>query len=166
FLSTAHISPAEIVALVTRARELGVAKICVTHPFVKVPNLDMPTLEEVVRLGGMPEFGYCTVSPAWQYASPDKIVEAVGRVGASRCLLVSDTGQRHNPMPSEALRVFSQTIFEKGVSEDDVALMIQRNPGDLLELDSAPELPDDTADTWARAMADRGDGAHADGQVQ
>jgi len=41
-LGTAHISPKEIVALVTRARELGVEKICVTHPFDKAPNLDLP----------------------------------------------------------------------------------------------------------------------------
>jgi hypothetical protein len=89
----------------------------------------------------MPEFGYCTISPAWQYAAPEKIVAAIGRVGASRCLLVSDTGQRHNPMPSEALRVFAQTVFEKGVSEQDVVTMIGRNPHDLLDLDGADAPP-------------------------
>ena len=30
----------------------------------------------------MPKFGYCTVSLAWQYASPDKIGEAVRRMAA------------------------------------------------------------------------------------
>ena len=106
-----------------------------------MPNLDLDTVEEVARLGAMPEFGYCTISPAWQYAAPEKIVAAVRRVGASRCLLVCDTGQRHNPMPSEALRVFAQTIFEKGVSEQDVLTMIGRNPHDLLDLDSADAPP-------------------------
>ena len=61
---------------------------------------------------------------------------------------MSDTGQRHNPMPSEALRVFAQTVFEKGVSEQDVVTMISRNPYDLLELDTAdaPPRPLDLAD--------------------
>src|SRR5919109_272427 len=127
--------------VVKEARDVGVEKIVVTHPFFKVPNLDLDTVEEVARLGAMPEFGYCTISPAWQYAAPEKIVAAVGRVGASRCLLVSDTGQRHNPMPSEALRVFAQTVFEKGVSEQDVVTMIGRNPHDLLDLDSADAPP-------------------------
>jgi hypothetical protein len=147
-LGTCHLSPAEIVALVREARDVGVEKIVVTHPFFKVPNLDLDTVEEVARLGAMPEFGYCTISPAWQYAAPEKIVAAIGRVGASRCLLVSDTGQRHNPMPSEALRVFAQTVFEKGVSEQDVVTMISRNPGDLLDLDAAapPPRPLDLAD--------------------
>jgi Family of unknown function (DUF6282) len=147
-LGTCHLSPAEIVTLVREARDAGVEKIVVTHPFFKVPNLDLDTVEEVARLGAMPEFGYCTISPAWQYAAPEKIVAAIGRVGASRCLLVSDTGQRHNPLPSEALRVFAQTVFEKGVSEQDVVTMISRNPRDLLDLDNAapPPRPLDLAD--------------------
>jgi len=33
---------------------------------IVVPNFDLDTLEEVARMGAMPEFGYCTVSPAWQ----------------------------------------------------------------------------------------------------
>lgn len=150
-LATSHLSPKEIVALVTEARDAGVQKIVVTHPFFKVPSLDLATIEELGRLGAMPEFGYCTVSPAWQYAAPEKIVEAVRRVGASRCLLVSDTGQRHNPLPSEALRVFAQTVFEKGIAEQDVQRMIARNPYDLLELDSAREpTADDIA--WAERL--------------
>ena len=81
-LGTCHLSPAEIVALVREARDVGVEKIVVTHPFFRVPNLDLDTVEEVARLGAMPEFGYCTISPAWQYAAPEKIVAAVRRVGA------------------------------------------------------------------------------------
>jgi hypothetical protein len=152
-LGTCHLSPKEIVALVKEASTLGVRKVVVTHPFFRVPNLDLPTLEEVVRLGGMPEFGYCTVSPAWQYASPNKVVEAIARVGASRCLLVSDTGQRHNPFPSEALRIFAQTLYEKGVTEEDVYTMISHNPANLLELDSAPPLVNDIEETWLAALA-------------
>jgi hypothetical protein len=159
-LGTCHLSPKEIVALVREGRKMGIQKIVVTHPFFKVPNLDLPTLEELVRLGGMPEFGYCTVSPAWQYASPDKVAHAINTVGASRCLLVSDAGQRHNPMPSDALRIFAQTLYEKGVSEDDVLTMIAKNPADLLELDSAPPVIEDTAETWAAAQAFYGDQPH------
>lgn len=153
-LGTCHLSPREIVTLVREARNLGIEKIVVTHPFFKVPNLDLDTIEELVRLGAMPEFGYCTVSPAWQYAAPEKIAAAVARVGASRCLLVSDTGQRHNPMPDEALRIFGQTLFEKGVSEPDVYKMIRDNPNDLLDVDATPEGPDDSDRLWAAAMLD------------
>ena len=150
-LGTCHLSPREIVTLVREARQMGVEKIVVTHPFFKVPNLDIPTIEELARLGAMPEFGYCTVSPAWQYAAPDKIVEAISRVGASRCLLVSDTGQRHNPMPHEALRIFGQTLFEKGVSSEDVTTMIATNPANLLDVESSFE-PSEADVQWARGL--------------
>lgn len=152
-LGTCHLSPREIVALVKEARDVGVEKIVVTHPFFKVPSLDISTIEEIVRLGAMPEFGYCTVSPAWQYSEPQKLVETVARVGASRCLLVSDTGQRHNPLPSEALRLFAQTLLEKGVKENDIHRMIRDNPADLLELDSVPWVPSEEDRAWARSLA-------------
>jgi hypothetical protein len=152
-LGTCHLSPKEIVALVKEARASGVEKIVVTHPFFKVPNLDLDTLEEVARLGGMPEFGYCTVSPAWHYSTPEFVAEAINRIGASRCLLVSDTGQRHNPLPSEALRVFAQTLFEKGVEETDIHTMISANQYDLLDLGSADSGPSDADRTWAAALS-------------
>lgn len=135
-LGTCHLSPTEIVALVRAAAERKIQKVVVTHPFFKVPNLDMPTLEEIVRLGAYAEFGYCTVSPAWHYATPEKVAEAISRVGASRCLLVSDTGQRHNPFPHEALRIFVQTLYEQGVAESDIDHMIRKNPVDLLDVES------------------------------
>jgi hypothetical protein len=153
-LGTCHLSPDEIMVLVAQARELGVEKIVVTHPFFKVPKLTLQAIEELVRLGAMPEFGYCTVSPAWQYSSPEIVAEAILRVGASRCLLVSDTGQRHNPLPSEALRVFAQTLFERGIEDDkSIRAMISNNPYDLLDLDSRTDVPSDADSTWARALA-------------
>ena len=152
-LGTAHLSPREIVALVREAKSCGVEKIVVTHPYFKVPNFDLDTLEEVARLGAMPEFGYCTVSPAWQYASVDKIVQSIERIGASRCLLVSDTGQRHNPMPAEALRVFAQTVFEKGIPLDAVTRMISDNPLDLLDVDGTDEPTLEDIE-WARNLVE------------
>lgn len=150
-LGTCHLSPREIVALVKEAKDVGVSKIVVTHPFFKVPNLDLDTIEELGRLGAMPEFGYCTISPAWQYAAPGKILEAIRRVGTSRCLLVSDTGQRHNPLPSEALRALAQTMFEKGNTEHDIHQMISHNPHDLLELDTQTGPSEDDL-AWAAQL--------------
>ena len=135
------------------ARSVGVEKIVITHPYFRVPNIDLDTLEEVARMGAMPEFGYCTVSPAWQYAAPEKIAASVDRIGASRCLLVSDTGQRHNPLPSEALRIFAQTVFEKGVPMEQVTRMITDNPMQLLDVDADQE-PSAADLAWARSLVE------------
>jgi hypothetical protein len=163
-LGTCHLSPREIVALVKQARQTGVQKILITHPFFKVPHLDLETLEELVRMGGTAEFGYCTISPAWHYATPEQIVHAIQRIGASHAVLMSDTGQRHNPLPPEALRVFAQTLFEKGLSEDEIKQMIVTNPTNLLEPGRELEPLEEIAHTWSAVLATNGDG-HQDGRA-
>jgi len=51
--------------------------------------------------------------------------------------------------------VFAQTVFEKGVSEQDVVAMISRNPHDLLDLDAADAPPRPVDLAWAaRLQAD------------
>jgi hypothetical protein len=155
-LGTAHLSPREILALVKHARELKVQKILITHPFFKVPNLDLDTLEELIRLGATAEFGYCTISPAWHYATPEQKVHAIKRIGASHAVLMSDTGQRHNPLPSEALRVFAQTLFEKGLEEKEVRQMIVQNPRDLLEPERSTESAEEIQNTWVAAFGSNG----------
>lgn len=144
-LSTCHLSVPEIRRLVPLARERGVEKIMITHPFFKVPGLDLETLRELIGHGAYAEFGYCTISPMWNHASLSSVVEAIGALGASRCILMSDCGQRHNPMPAEALRVFAQSVHESGVLEQDVQQMIRHNPLDLLELPPRDDVPADVA---------------------
>ena len=50
-LSTCHLSVREIELLVTAARERGVEKIMITHPFFKVPNLDLDRTAAAGRAG-------------------------------------------------------------------------------------------------------------------
>lgn len=166
-LGTCHLSPREIKALVPRARQAGVEKILITHPFFKVPNLDLDTLEDLVRQGATAEFGYCTISPSWHYATPERIVEAVRRIGSERAVLMSDVGQRHNPLPSEALRIFAQALFEKGLSEEEVRRMIVQNPRQLLEPEKELASVDECEQTWTTALGSQnGHGNGSASQLQ
>ena len=65
-------------------------------------------------------------------------MEAIKTLGPERCILMSDASQRHNPMPAEALRVFAQSVYESGISEEGVERMIKTTPLDLLELPPPP----------------------------
>jgi Family of unknown function (DUF6282) len=156
-LSTCHLSVPEIVHLVALAKERGVEKIMITHPFFKVPSLDLETLRSLVDQGAYAEFGYCTVSPMWNHAALSRQVEAIKSLGPERCILMSDAGQRHNPMPAECLRVYAQSVYESGVSEEGVQRMIKTNPLDLLEL---PPLPaaEASRNGSSPALPARGDG--------
>src|SRR6185312_4567719 len=75
-LSTCHLSVPEIQKLVPAARERGVEKIMITHPFFKVPALELEDLKGLVAQGAYAEFGYCTVSPMWNHAALTRVVEA------------------------------------------------------------------------------------------
>lgn len=134
-LGTSHLSPREIVVLVPAARAAGVEKVNITHPFYKVPGLDLDTLAELVAQGATAEFEYCGISPVWHVAQVEGIVEAVKRLGAANCILVSDAGQRHNPIAPEALRVLAQSIHEKGIPLEGVERMIKDNPAAMLGID-------------------------------
>jgi hypothetical protein len=153
-LSTCHLSVREINLLVATARERGVEKIMITHPFFRVPALDLEGLRELVDQGAYAEFGYCTVSPMWNHAPLTRVVEAINALGPERCILMSDAGQRHNPMPAEALRVFAQSVYESGISEEGVERMIKTNPLDLLELPPPPTqaIPADRNGSDGRAI--------------
>jgi hypothetical protein len=137
-LSTCHLSVPEIKLLVKAARERGVEKIMITHPFFKVPALELDDLRDLVDQGAYAEFGYCTISPMWNHAPLTRVVAAIEALGPERCILMSDGGQRHNPMPAECLRVFAQSVYESGISEEGVQRMIKQNPLDLLELPPPP----------------------------
>jgi len=134
-LGTCHLSPEEIFALVKAARDVGVRRILITHPFFRVPGLQVGQIKALTEMGAMAEFGYCTVSPMWAYVRVEQVLEALREVGPQRAVLMSDAGQRHNPMPPESLRVFAQCLHEKGLPEADIRRLIVENPRSLLGLD-------------------------------
>lgn len=139
-LGTCHLSREEIHKLVPAAFDRGVQKVLITHPYFKVPSFELEDVKTLTGLGAYAEFGYCTVSPMWGHAPLTKVVETIEAIGPERAVLMSDTGQRHNPMPAESLRVFAQSVHESGISEQAVERMIKQNPWELLDLGPlAPE---------------------------
>ena len=133
-LGTAHLSPEELMKLINTARERKVEKICLTHPFVKVPGVSLDFLKEVIPKGVFAEFGYCTVSPMWADAKIDQVKEAIKALGAENCIIMSDGGQIHNPWPHESLRIFAQSLHEKGISRKELETMMIKNPKQLMDL--------------------------------
>ena len=134
-LGTCHLAPEEIVALAKGAKERGVRKVLFTHPYFKVPSVDLDFIEDMVKLGAIAEFGFCTISPMWHYSTPENVARSIRAIGAENCILVSDSGQTHNPRPVEALRVFAQCLAEQGITENDLQTMMVDNPRQLVGLE-------------------------------
>jgi hypothetical protein len=133
-LGTSHLSPEEIIKLVDAAKERKVEKICLTHPFVKVPGVDLDFLKMIVPKGVFAEFGYCTVTPMWADAKIDQVKEAIQALGADNCIIMSDGGQVHNPWPHEGLRIFAQSLYEKGLTQKELECMMITNPKQIMGL--------------------------------
>jgi hypothetical protein len=132
-LGTAHLSLNEIRPLVKEARRKGVQKILITHPFFKVPaGMSLEFLQEVAKEGAVAEFGFCTVSPMWAYASIEQTKNAMAVVGFNNCVIMSDAGQTHNPIAPEAMRLYAQGLYEKGVKQSDLERLMVSTPSALL----------------------------------
>ncbi len=131
-LGTCHLGKKEIFDLVAEAKKIGVNKILITHPYFKVPKLNLQEIKELVAMGAMAEFGYCTVSPMWHYATVQEVAATIKEIGAEHAIIISDAGQRHNPMPHESLRIFAQCLYECGLSESQIDYLIRQNPEKLI----------------------------------
>jgi len=132
-LGTAHLSVAEIRVLVPEAKKRGVQKILLTHPFFRVPvGLDTDALKELAKHGAIAEFGFCTISPMWAYASLDQTKKSMEAVGYGNCVIMSDAGQTHNPIAPEAMRLYAQGLYEKGVKQSDLERLMIGTPSALL----------------------------------
>ena len=134
-LGTAHLSLQEIEVLGKAAKERGVKKILITHPFFRVPaGMNVDFLMQMVRLGAIAEFGYCTISPMWAYVNLQFTKEVMDAVGYDNCVVMSDAGQSHNPLPPEALWLYAQGLYERGVSAGNVEKLIDKIPKALLNI--------------------------------
>lgn len=131
-LGTSHLSPEEIIKLVDAAKERKVEKICLTHPFIKVPGADLDFLKMIVPKGVFAEFGYCTITPMWADAKIDQVKDAIQSLGADNCIIMSDGGQIHNPWPHEGLRIFAQSLYEKGLTQKELECMMITNPKQIM----------------------------------
>jgi hypothetical protein len=133
---TVHLSPQEIFEVLKYTRSKG-AKVLITHPFFKLPNLSLEDLQKMVEMGGIAEIVAVTFFnlPTDHHPRVHRIKEAIDVIGPSKFILSSDAGQPFNPNPVEAIRVIAESLFELGVSKTDLREIMVNNPHWLLGLD-------------------------------
>ena len=108
-LATGHVHPEEIVAVVKRARELGVKNIVVTHGFTNVPGLTMAQAKQVTEMGAVIEVCFLQFLAGpnaplpflthWTQVNAKHVAEAAKELGAKSLLISSDLGQSGNMTP-------------------------------------------------------------------
>ncbi|MBI4336210.1 MAG: hypothetical protein HY683_00065 [Chloroflexi bacterium] len=135
-LATGHLTTKESFALVEAARARGITRIVVTHASTMAHWTGM-TVEDQKALaarGALIEHCVHAMMPLTLRLEPKALAEQIQAVGADSCILSTDLGQAYHPMPAEGLRQGIATLLQVGLSEEDVAMLVQYNPARLLGL--------------------------------
>jgi hypothetical protein len=135
-VASGHVSPAEIFAVMDECKAIGHEKIVITHA-LEFNVYDEPlTLDQIVTLakqGAYIEHVALTCLPAQKFTMPPpEMVDAIKRIGASRCVLGTDCGVSWNPPPAEAMRMFCSILLRHGLPAQDIVQMARINSAQLL----------------------------------
>ena len=139
-LGTGHLRADEACVLVAAAIAAGVKKVVVPHPTWKVLDYKLDEMKELARLGAYLEHCGSSCEPQ-QYVShgltpadPNDYAVFVRALGAEHCLMSTDSGMFSVPIPAESMRVFIALMLDAGISEQEIDIMVRKNPARLLNL--------------------------------
>ena len=134
---TSHLSPEEDFEVLRYAQGKN-AKILVTHPFFRLPNLDLGSMQKMADMGAI--FELVAVDhfnlPTEHHPTVHRAKEAIDAIGPNKFILSSDAGQPFNPNPAEAIRVVAESLFELGTPKEDLRLIMVDVPKWLVGINS------------------------------
>ena len=137
-IASGHVSPAEIFAVMDECERIGLEKIVITHALDTSVYDEPLTFDDIVALakrGAFIEHCFLSCLPAQHsWLSPTDLVAAIRKIGAQHCVLGTDLGIAWNPPPAEGMRMFVSTLLRHGLPENDIRMMAQTNPLQLLGL--------------------------------
>ena len=144
-LATGHVHAEEVVAVVGRARALGVRNILVTHALTNIPGLTMDQVKQVTQMGAYIEYCYLQSMTGpdaqhawmkhWSKVSLKDLARVVREIGAKSLVLSTDLGQHANMTHPDGMEDMITGLLKEGVSQADIDLMVKRNPARLLGLE-------------------------------
>src|SRR5712675_1800161 len=145
-LATGHVAPEESLAVIKRAKELGVKNIVVTHAMAEVPGMTLEQVKQVVAMGAFIEYcflndihgpqSYWPFLRSWRRVSFADIAKVIKEVGPQHFILSSDLGQNGTPTHADGMEMMANGMKREGLSQADVDLMMKKNPAKFLGLES------------------------------
>ncbi|MGH8513914.1 MAG: DUF6282 family protein, partial [Gammaproteobacteria bacterium] len=106
----------------------------VTHAMNPPILMDVPQMQDAVKLGAFIEFVGGSPAGAGAAATIDRFADAIRRIGPEFCILSSDLGQAGNALPPDGFGAFLVALRGKGFTEQEVDRMSKQNPARLLGL--------------------------------
>ncbi len=130
-LAMGHSAPEEVLVLIAEARRHGVEQILVTHVFSQRPS--RAQMQQMADAGAILEIDWYAVYLGNRTVT--EYVSAIQEIGAEHFLMSSDLGQATSPSHVDGLRAYVNAMQGAGVTDDQIDLMLRRNPARLLGLE-------------------------------
>ena len=130
-LAMGHSSPEEVLILIPEARRYGVEQILVTHVFSQGPS--RAQMQQMADAGAILEIDWYAVYLGNRTVT--EYVSAIQEIGAEHFLMSSDLGQATSPSHVDGLRAYVAAFRNAGLTDDQIDLMLRRNPARLLGLE-------------------------------
>jgi microsomal dipeptidase-like Zn-dependent dipeptidase len=131
--------------VVRAAREEGVRRMIISHAMFSPVEMALEEMKRCVEMGAFIEHVYVArlAGPqshqewmrSWRHISLEAYAEAIKALGAEHCLLSSDLGQYLNPTPADGLQEFVRGLAKQGITDEEIAWMVRKNPARLLGLE-------------------------------
>jgi hypothetical protein len=144
-LATGHIHAEEVMAVVRRAKELGVKNILITHALTNIPGLSMEQARQVAQMGAYIEYCYLQSMTGpdaqhawmkhWSKVSLKDVAKVIGDIGAQHIVLSTDLGQHAMMTHPDGMEDMITGLLKEGVSQADIDLMVKNNPARLLGME-------------------------------
>ncbi len=138
--ATGHSSPKESMTLISKAQEIGVKRIVVTHANSSIWTMTQDQIKRCIDLGAYIEYCYLpclwgegTKMPQYQRQTIKEFASFV-RIDPTRSFISTDLGQAVMPHPIEGMRDCTVKLQSVGVSQSDIDLLVRSNPAWLLGL--------------------------------
>ncbi|HEX9878210.1 MAG TPA: DUF6282 family protein [Gammaproteobacteria bacterium] len=133
-LATGHSSPAESLAVIRIARDIGVERIIVTHPGSPLVRMSAEEQRQAARLGALLEYPIGLALPPAELTL-EMLAAQIREVGPESVVLSTDLGQVLRPVPADGLLGFIDGLLKAGFSQSEIDVMTRRNPARFLGLE-------------------------------
>lgn len=131
-LSTGHMSPTEVTAVLTEANAKGITRLLVNHPNFVI-EADEVLVDKWIRLGAVIEHSLCMYDDRTSYANwdIDELVRLIRKFGPEHTLFGSDLGQVNNPLPVEGYERIIGELLDRGLTTAELRTITVHNPSKL-----------------------------------
>lgn len=130
-LATGHLKPEDIFKVIDYAKSAGINKIIINHPLTRVVGANIDEQKEMAKYAYL-EHCFVACMKKHDNLDPKIIANAIKEVGPEKCIMATDFGQAHNPKPVEGMKMFVNSMLEKGIKKSDIDQMCIENPSKLI----------------------------------